>query len=141
MSKLFTTYDLSGLPLANRVVMAPMTRTRTPENIPSELTALYYGQRASAGLIITEGLPVSDEGRGYLYTPGLYTDEQTEGWRKVTDAVHANGGKIFAQLWHVGRLSHVSLQPGNVAPVSSGDVPATTTMVYAWVEPGKEGPV
>jgi len=141
MSKLFTPFDLSGLQLANRVVMAPMTRTRTPENIPSDLTALYYAQRASAGLIITEGLPVSDEGRGYLYTPGLYTDEQTEGWRKVTDAVHAKGGKIFAQLWHVGRLSHVSLQPGNVAPVSSGEVPATTTMVYAWVEPGKEGPV
>lgn len=141
MSKLFTPYDLSGLHLANRVVMAPMTRTRTPENVPSDLTALYYAQRASAGLIITEGLPVSDEGRGYLYTPGLYTDEQTEGWRKVTDAVHAKGGKIFAQLWHVGRLSHVSLQPGNAAPVSSGEVPATTTMVYAWVEPGKEGPV
>lgn len=141
MRKLFTPYDLSGLQLTNRVVMAPMTRTRTPENIPNDLTALYYAQRASAGLIITEGLPVSDEGRGYLYTPGLYTDEQTEGWRKVTDAVHAKGGKIFAQLWHVGRLSHVSLQPDNAAPVSSGEVPATTTMVYAWVEPGKEGPV
>lgn len=141
MTKLFAPYDLPGLALANRVVMAPMTRTRTPENTPSELTVLYYAQRASAGLIITEGLPVSDEGRGYLYTPGLYTDEQTAGWRKVTDAVHAKGGKIFAQLWHVGRLSHVSLQPGNAAPVSSGTVPATTTMVYAWVEPGKEGPV
>lgn len=141
MKKLFNSFDLSGLQLSNRVVMAPMTRTRTPENIPNDLTALYYAQRASAGLIITEGLPVSDEGRGYLYTPGLYTDEQTEGWRKVTEAVHAKGGKIFAQLWHVGRLSHVSLQPGNAAPVSSGEVPATTTMVYAWVEPGKEGPV
>jgi len=141
MNKLFTPYNLSGLALANRVVMAPMTRTRTPENIPSDLTVLYYAQRASAGLIITEGLPVSEEARGYLYTPGLYTDEQTAGWRKVTDAVHAKGGKIFAQLWHVGRLSHVSLQPGNGAPVSSGTVPATTTMVYAWAEPGKEGPV
>ncbi|PQZ67655.1 alkene reductase [Achromobacter sp. MYb9] len=141
MSKLFTPYDLSGLQLANRVVMAPMTRTRTPENIPDDLTALYYAQRASAGLIITEGLPVSEEGRGYLYTPGLYTDEQVQGWRKVTDAVHEKGGKIFAQLWHVGRLSHYSTQPGNGAPVSSGEVPATSTMVYAWVEPGKEGPV
>ena len=99
MSKLFTPYDLPGLQLANRVVMAPMTRTRTPENIPDDLTALYYEQRASAGLIITEGLPVSEEGRGYLYTPGLYTDEQVQGWRKVTDAVHEKGGKIFAQLW------------------------------------------
>lgn len=141
MSKLFTHYDLSGTPLANRVVMAPMTRTRTPENIPGELTALYYAQRASAGLIITEGLPISDEGRGYLYTPGLYTDEQTRAWRKVTDAVHAKGGKIFAQLWHVGRMSHVSLQPGNTPPVSSGTVPATNTTVYAWIEPGQAGPV
>lgn len=141
MSNLFTPYDLSGISLANRVVMAPMTRTRTEDNIPTELTALYYAQRASAGLIVTEGLPISDEGRGYLYTPGLYTDEQTQAWRKVTDAVHAKGGKIFAQLWHVGRMSHTSLQIDNAAPVSSGEVPATNTGVYAWVEPGKAGPV
>ena len=141
MSTLFHPYDLSGTSLANRVVMAPMTRTRTPENVPGELTALYYAQRASAGLIITEGLPISDEGRGYLYTPGLYTDEQTEAWRKVTDAVHAKGGKIFAQLWHVGRMSHISIQPDNARPVSSGELPATNTTVYAWVEPGQAGPV
>lgn len=141
MSKLSTPYDLSGNMLANRVVMAPMTRTRTPDNVPNELTLVYYAQRASAGLIVTEGLPISDEGRGYLYTPGLYTDEQTMTWRKVTDAVHAKGGKIFAQLWHVGRMSHTSLQPGNTAPVSSGEVPATNTTVYAWIEPGKAGPV
>lgn len=141
MSKLFSTYDLSGISMANRVIMAPMTRTRTPENVPTELTALYYAQRASAGLIITEGLPISDEGRGYLYTPGLYTEEQTVAWRKVTDAVHAKGGKIFAQLWHVGRMSHVSIQPDSAAPVSSGEIPATNTTVYAWLEPGKEGPV
>nr|WP_294864502.1 alkene reductase [uncultured Pseudogulbenkiania sp.] len=141
MSKLFTPHDLSGISLANRVVMAPMTRTRTLDNVPDELTSLYYAQRASAGLIVTEGLPISDEGRGYLYTPGLYTDEQTQAWRKVTDAVHAKGGKIFAQLWHVGRMSHTSLQPGNAAPVSSGEVPATNTTVFAWLEPGKAGPV
>ncbi|QND99472.1 N-ethylmaleimide reductase (plasmid) [Burkholderia cenocepacia] len=141
MSKLFTSYDMAGAILSNRVVMAPMTRTRTVDNVPNDLTAVYYAQRASAGLIITEGLPISDEGRGYLYTPGLYTDEQTNGWRKVTDAVHAKGGKIFAQLWHVGRMSHTSLQPGNAAPVSSGEVPATNTTVYAWIEPGKAGPV
>lgn len=141
MSKLFLSYDLGGIPLANRVVMAPMTRTRTPENVPDALTALYYAQRASAGLIVTEGLPISEEGRGYLYTPGLYTDEQTEAWRKVTDAVHAEGGTIFAQLWHVGRMSHVSLQPGNAPPVSSGEVPATNTTVYAWIKPGQAGPV
>lgn len=96
MKKLFSPYNLDSLELANRVVMAPMTRTRTENNVPTELTALYYAQRASAGLIITEGLPISDEGRGYLYTPGIYTDEQTRAWREVTDAVHANGGKIFA---------------------------------------------
>jgi len=141
MSKLFAPFDLPGISLANRVVMAPMTRTRTENNVPSEMTALYYAQRASAGLIITEGLPISDEARGYLYTPGLYTDEQTQAWRKVTDAVHAKGGKIFAQLWHVGRMSHTSIQPGNVAPVSASEVPATNTAVYAWQEPGKAGPV
>lgn len=141
MSNLFTPYDLPGISLANRVVMAPMTRTRTLDNVPDDLTALYYAQRASAGLIVTEGLPISDEGRGYLYTPGLYTDKQTQAWRKVTDAVHAKGGKIFAQLWHVGRMSHTSLQPDNAAPVSSGEVPATNTTVYAWLEPGKAGPV
>lgn len=141
MSKLFSPYNLGGLELANRVVMAPMTRTRTEDNIPTQLTALYYGQRASAGLIITEGLPISDEGRGYLYTPGIYTDEQMHAWREVTDAVHAKGGKIFAQLWHVGRLSHVSLQPGNAAPVSASAEPAVGTTVYAWSEPGIAGPV
>ena len=141
MKKLFTPYDLEGLKLANRVVMAPMTRTRTEDNVPSELTALYYAQRASAGLIITEGLPISDEGRGYLYTPGIYTDEQTRAWREVTDAVHAKGGKIFAQLWHVGRMSHESLQPGNAAPVSASAEPAVGTTVYAWTAPGVAGPV
>lgn len=141
MNNLFAPYNLSGISLANRVVMAPMTRTRTTDNTPNELTALYYAQRASAGLIITEGMPISDEGRGYLYTPGLYTDEQTQAWRKVTAAVHEKGGKIFAQLWHVGRMSHVSIQPGNAAPVSSGTVPATNTTVYAWTETGEAGPV
>ena len=141
MRKLFKPYDLSGITLTNRVVMAPMTRTRTPTNTATELTALYYAQRASAGLLITEGLPISEEGRGYLYTPGLYTDEHTRAWRVVTDAVHAEGGKIFAQLWHVGRMSHVSIQPGGQAPVSSGEVPATNTTVYAWAAPGKEGAV
>ncbi|MFY0857696.1 alkene reductase, partial [Enterobacter roggenkampii] len=105
MSKLFTPYNLSGLALKNRVVMAPMTRTRTMNDVPDEVVALYYAQRASAGLLITEGMPVSEEGRGYLYTPGIYNDEHVQGWRKVTQAVHAKGGRIFAQLWHVGRMS------------------------------------
>lgn len=139
--KLFDSYDLSGIQLANRVVMAPMTRTRTLNNNPDQLTALYYAQRASAGLIITEGLPVSDEARGYLYTPGIYSEHQALGWRGVTEAVHAKGGKIFAQLWHVGRMSHISIQPGNIAPVGPSTVAAENTTVYAWIEPGKAGPV
>lgn len=141
MSKLFTSYSLSGLALKNRVVMAPMTRTRTMNDVADDIVARYYAQRASAGLLITEGLPVSEEGRGYLYTPGIYTREHVAGWRKVTDAVHAKGGRIFAQLWHVGRMSHVSLQPDNAAPVSSGTIPATNTTVFAITESGEPGPV
>ena len=95
MSLLFTSYDLAGTQLANRVVMAPMTRARASTNVPDEQTVLYYAQRASAGLIISEGVPVSQEGCGYLFNPSLYTDEQTQAWRKVTDAVHAKGGKIL----------------------------------------------
>lgn len=141
MSLLFTSYDLTGTQLSNRVVMAPMTRARASNNVPDEQTVLYYAQRASAGLIISEGVPVSQEGCGYLFNPSLYTDEQTQAWRKVTDAVHAKGGKIFAQLWHVGRLSHVSIQPNNQAPVSSVAEAVATSHAYAWVEPGKPGRV
>jgi 2,4-dienoyl-CoA reductase-like NADH-dependent reductase (Old Yellow Enzyme family) len=141
MSLLFKSYDLAGVPLANRVVMAPMTRARALSNSPDEHTVLYYTQRASAGLIITEGVPISEEGCGYLFNPGLYTDEQTRAWRKVTDAVHAKGGRIFVQLWHVGRLSHTSIQPGNKAPVSSVAKGAARSNAYAWLEPGKPGPV
>ncbi|WP_431081730.1 alkene reductase [Pseudomonas thivervalensis] len=139
MNKLFTPYDLSGVELKNRVVMAPMTRTRTLNNVPNEFTVEYYAQRASAGLLITEGLPISDEARGYLYTPGIYADEHLPGWRQVTDAVHAKGGRIFAQLWHVGRMSHVSVH--GLVPVSSGTQPAVDTTVYAWAKPNEAGPV
>ncbi|MCP2138607.1 2,4-dienoyl-CoA reductase-like NADH-dependent reductase (Old Yellow Enzyme family) [Rhizobium sp. SLBN-94] len=141
MSKLFSSYDLAGLSLSNRVVMAPMTRARTVNNIPDDLTALYYAQRASAGLIISEGAPVSEEGRGYLYTPGLYTDEQRAGWQKVTQAVHEKGGRIFAQLWHVGRISHTSLQPGEKAPVGPTSQRATSATSFAIDEDGSPGQV
>lgn len=141
MNKLFTPHNLVDIQLKNRVVMAPMTRTRTLNGVADELTALYYSQRASAGLIITEGLPVSEEGRGYLYTPGLYNDEQMQGWKKVAEAVHAKGGRIFAQLWHVGRMSHVSVLPDNQVPVSSGVIPATNTTVFAYTDSGEPGPV
>nr|WP_180205130.1 alkene reductase [Pseudomonas sp. SbOxS1]NYU05146.1 alkene reductase [Pseudomonas sp. SbOxS1] len=141
MNPLFNSFDLAGTRLANRVVMAPMTRARALNDIPDEHTVLYYAQRASAGLIISEGIPISREGCGYLFNPGLYSDEQTQGWRRVTDAVHAKGGRIFAQLWHVGRVSHVSLQPGGAAPVSSVATVAAHSNAYAWVEKGQPGPV
>ncbi|GJM63053.1 alkene reductase [Persicobacter diffluens] len=106
-SKLFGQYNLRGNHLQNRIAMAPMTRSRTiGEEVVTPLAAEYYGQRATAGLIITEGSPISKVGRGYSMTPGIYTPEQIEGWKKVTDEVHAKGGKIFIQLWHVGRRSH-----------------------------------
>lgn len=119
MTRLFKSFDLAGQPLRNRVVMAPMTRARAVDTVPDDLTVLYYRQRAGAGLIISEGAPVSIEGCGYLCNPGLYSQEQVAGWHRVTDAVHAEGGRIFAQLWHVGRVSHVSIQEDGKAPVSS----------------------
>ena len=119
MSKLFTALSLSGLPLTNRIAMAPMTRSRAQNGVADEMTAEYYAQRASAGLLISEGTPVSRQGNGYLFTPGIYSQEQIDGWSKVTRAVHNKGGSIFAQLWHVGRISHTSIQPEEASPVSS----------------------
>jgi N-ethylmaleimide reductase len=105
--------------LRNRMVMAPMTRNRAVEgNVPSELAVTYYAQRASAGLIVTEGTQVSPQGIGYPGTPGIHAEEQIAGWRRVTDAVHERGGRVFAQLWHVGRISHPLLQPGGAPPVA-----------------------
>ncbi len=117
---LFTPFDLRGHLLRNRIVMAPLTRNRAIHGIdaPQALNAEYYAQRASAGLIISEATQISPTGKGYAWTPGMYSAEQVEGWKLVTDAVHAKGGAIYAQLWHVGRISHPSLQPGGVAPVA-----------------------
>ena len=107
MSKdLFDSFDLSGITLKNRVVMAPMTRSRCPGNVPGELVAEYYGQRAEAGLLITEGTSPSPDGLGYPRIPGLFNDAQVQGWRGVADAVHAAGSRIFVQLMHVGRVGH-----------------------------------
>ncbi len=139
MNQLFTSYDLAGLSLPNRVVMAPMTRSRAANGVPDVLTERYYSQRASAGLIISEGIAVSQEGTGYLFTPGLYTEEQGEAWQRVTDAVHAQGGRIYAQLWHVGRNSHVSLQKDGSAPVSSVARSPRDVNAYAWAAPGLPG--
>ena len=115
-SILFSSYNLSGLELKNRMVMAPMTRSRSDNegNVPTYLTAEYYEQRATAGLIISEGVPVSTKAVGYINVPGIYSDAQVEGWKLVTHAVHAKGGKIFAQLWHVGRLSHPDFHKGEL---------------------------
>jgi len=109
--KLLSSYSLGPLTLPNRVLMAPMTRNRAEDNRPNELMATYYRQRASAGLIITEATQVHPRGRGYPNTPGIRFREQVEGWRQITDAVHDAGGRIFLQLWHVGRVSHHSYQP------------------------------
>jgi N-ethylmaleimide reductase len=124
---IFEQYALGPLTLANRIVMAPLTRNRAGAGlVPTELNATYYAQRASAGLIITEATQISAQAQGYQDTPGLYTSEQVAGWRKVTEAVHAEGGRIFVQLWHVGRVSHVDLQPGGAAPVAPSAIRAET---------------
>lgn len=124
---LFEAYKLGSLTLSNRVVLAPLTRNRAGAGlVPSPLAATYYSQRASAGLLITEATQVSAQAQGYQDTPGLYTQAQIDGWRQVTEAVHAKGGKIFVQLWHVGRISHVDLQPGGGAPVAPSAIRAET---------------
>jgi N-ethylmaleimide reductase len=124
MSTLFDPLRLGDIALPNRVVMAPLTRTRAPGELANALMATYYQQRASAGLIVAEAMQVCESGRGYLHTPGLYTAEQAAAWRPVTEAVHGAGGRIVAQLWHVGRISHSSLQPGGDAPLSATTVAA-----------------
>ncbi|QDY71277.1 alkene reductase [Qingshengfaniella alkalisoli] len=124
-SLLFEPYQLGDYTIANRVVMAPLTRNRAVDGlVPGPNAAQYYAQRATAGLIVAEATQVSAQAQGYQDTPGIYTDAQVAGWRKVTDAVHAEGGKIFVQLWHTGRISHVSVQPGGAAPVAPSAVPA-----------------
>lgn len=120
---LFTPFQLGPYELRNRMVMAPMTRSRAGEgNAVTALTAEYYAQRATAGLMVTEGTQVSPQGVGYTHTPGMHTGEQAAAWRTVTEAVHARGGRIFAQLWHVGRVSHPSFHGGElpVAPSAIG---------------------
>jgi N-ethylmaleimide reductase len=127
-SLLFRPLRLGDLELPNRIVMAPLTRNRATHgaDVASELAATYYSQRASAGLIVSEGTQVSRQGQGYVWTPGLYSEAQVAGWRRATDAAHAAGGRIFAQLWHVGRISHVSLQPDGGAPVAPSPIRAKT---------------
>ena len=124
-SKLFDPYKLGAVTLTNRAVMAPLTRNRAVAGfVPNPLAIEYYGQRASAGLLVTEASQVSQQGQGYQDTPGIYTKEQVAGWRKVTDRVHERGGHIYIQLWHVGRVSHTALQANDGAPVAPSAVRA-----------------
>lgn len=128
--KLFEPCDLKGTELRNRFVMAPMTRSRStePGNVPNRLMAEYYGQRADAGLIISEATQVSVQGQGYAGTPGIYSEAQIEGWKLVTNAVHKNRGKIFLQLWHVGRVS--SSRVNGLQPIAPSAIEARNTNVY-----------
>src|SRR5688572_25747836 len=113
MEHLFSSHSLGSMPLANRIVMAPMTRSRAINNIPNELMAGYYAQRVAAGLIITEGTSPSPNGLGYARIPGIFSDAQVSGWQKVTSAVHDKGGKIFLQIMHTGRVGHPANLPHN----------------------------
>ncbi|HEY7986139.1 MAG TPA: alkene reductase, partial [Methylophilaceae bacterium] len=133
MTDLFTPVKLGRMQLPNRIVMAPLTRNRAamPGNIPQDMNVTYYTQRASAGLIITEATPISAMGHGYPATPGIHTAQQVSGWKKVVDSVHAKGGRIVLQLWHVGRISHPSLLPKNAVPVAPSAVkPAGQAFTY-----------
>ena len=126
---LFDPVQAGDLQLANRVVMAPLTRNRSPNAVPPPMVATYYAQRASAGLLISEATAITQQGQGYSDVPGLYGTEQLDGWKRVTTAVHAAGGKIVVQLWHVGRVSHTSLQPDHGAPVAPSAIAAKTKTV------------
>jgi N-ethylmaleimide reductase len=138
---LFSAGSLGNIDIKNRILMAPLTRNRAGEaGVPQDINVTYYEQRASAGLIITEATPISPMAHGYPGLPGIYTDEQVAGWKKVTDAVHAKGGKIVLQLWHVGRISHPSLLPNNATPVAPSAIkPAGKASTYKgfvdYVEP------
>ena len=129
MTTLFEPLKVGSLTLPNRIVMAPLTRNRAPNAIPTPLMATYYAQRASAGLLITEATAISPQAQGYADVPGLYGTEQLNGWKRVTQAVHEAGGRIVVQLWHVGRVSHSLLQPHNAAPVAPSAITAKTKTV------------
>lgn len=123
-SRLFTPAAIGNLPLPSRIIMAPLTRSRASAgNVPSDMAVDYYRQRAGAALIITEATQISQQGQGYAWTPGIHTPEQIAGWQRITDAVHAAGGRMFLQLWHVGRVSHPVFQPGGARPVGPTAMP------------------
>ncbi|MCS4250107.1 alkene reductase [Pseudomonas sp. BIGb0164] len=135
---LSTPVTLGGHTLRNRIVLPPLTRQRSaqPGDIATDLMAQYYRQRATAGFMVSEGTQIEPRGQGYAWTPGIYTPEQVEGWRKVTDAVHSEGGVIFAQLWHVGRVSHHGLQPEGAAPVAPSALQPQQVKAFIETAPG-----
>ncbi len=134
---LFTPIKIGDMELKNRMIMAPLTRNRAgPGNVPQDMNVIYYEQRAGAGLIITEGSQISVQGSGYPSTPGIYSKEQIAGWKRVTDAVHARGGRIFIQLWHTGRISHSSFQKDGALPVAPSAIKANGEAVtYEGMQP------
>lgn len=138
-SVLFQNNQLGPFTLKNRIVLPPLTRCRSsqPGNIPNELMATYYRQRTGAGFMVTEGTQIEPRGQGYAWTPGIHSAEQIEGWRQVANAVHTAGGVIFAQLWHVGRVSHTSLQPGGQPPVAPSAIAADNVKVFIETGPGE----
>ncbi|MCE8049946.1 alkene reductase [Halomonas daqingensis] len=137
---LFTPLQLGGLNLPNRVIMAPLTRSRTPDSVPGKLQQIYYGQRAGSGLIISEATNISPTARGYVYTPGIWTDEQEAGWKGVVEAVHSKGGRMALQLWHVGRVSHEMVQPDGQPPVAPSALKGEGAECFVEFEDGSAGP-
>jgi len=132
MANLFESVQLGSLVLANRVFMAPLTRNRAhADGVPGELAATYYSQRASAGLIVTEATQISPMGKGYINTPGIHSSEQVRAWNRIVESVHKSGGRIFLQLWHVGRISHTSLLPNNAQPVAPSAIRANSQTLIA----------
>jgi len=134
MTDLFSPIRLGSLELRNRMVMAPLTRNRAPDGMPTALMAEYYTQRATAGLIITEGAQISDQGIGYPATPGMHSDAQAKSWKKITDAVHAKGGRIVVQLWHCGRVSHPDFHAGELPVAPSAIQPAGQAFTYTGLQ-------
>jgi N-ethylmaleimide reductase len=138
-ASLFSEVKLGNFTLKNRIVLPPLTRCRSsqPGNIPNALMAEYYSQRTGAGFMVTEGTQIEPRGQGYAWTPGIHSQEQIDGWKNVTKAVHDKGGVIFAQLWHVGRVSHNSLQPNNEQPIAPSAVRADAVKVFIETGPNE----
>jgi N-ethylmaleimide reductase len=136
-STLFNPIRLGPFTLKSRIVLPPLTRSRStqPGNIPNDVMATYYGQRSGAGFMVTEGAQIEPRGQGYAWTPGIHSAAQIDGWRQVTERVHAEGGIVFAQLWHVGRVSHTTLQPDGGAPVAPSAIQAQGVSVFIETAP------